>query len=306
VNAEDRERGAGAPQAAPPGRGDRLRRLARRAEARARDPRVRAAGFVVSLALVAYVAVRAAHSVHPRELAWWPLALGFVVTGAWWVLLARGWALLVSGRTTHRDVSVWCRTQALRYLPGGIWGPASRVTVAPGRLLGRVSVVAAENVISLCAALAIGGVALAASGQPWWIPLALALALPALAVRVLPERAALDPVRVRAATWNYLLAFGLYVGSAVFVQAAVSGFHHELLVAGAAGVSWGVGLVVVAAPGGIGVRELVYVGLASHAFASGQLAAGAVTMRLEAIVAELLVLIVAGRPRLRPAEAVGR
>jgi hypothetical protein len=281
------------------------RTAARRAEARARDPRVRAAGFVVSLALVAYVAVRAAHSVHPRELTWWPLALGFLLTAAWWLLLARGWSLLVSGRTTHRDVSVWCRTQALRYLPGGIWGPASRVTVAPGGLLGRVSVVAAENVISLCAALAVGGVALAASGQPWWIPLGLALALPALVVRRLPERTALAPVRVRAATWNYLLAFALYVGSAVLVQAAVSGFHHELLVAGAAGVSWGVGLVVVMAPGGIGVREVVYVGLASHAFASGQLAAGAVTMRLEAIVAELVVLVVAGRPRLRPAEAVG-
>jgi hypothetical protein len=243
--------------------------------------------------------------VHPHELTWWPLVLGFVLTAAWWLLLARGWSLLVSGRTTRHDVSVWCRTQALRYLPGGIWGPASRVTVAPGGLLGRISVVAAENVISLCAALAVGGVALAASGEPWWIPLALALALPAVVVRVLPKRAALDPRRVRAATWNFLFAFVLYVGSAVFVQAAVSGFHHELLVAGAAGVSWGVGLVVIVAPGGIGVREVVYVGLASHAFASGQLAAGAVTMRLEAIVAELIVLVVAGRPRLRAAEVVG-
>jgi glycosyltransferase 2 family protein len=283
----------------------RWRAVARRAEARARDPRVRAAGFVVSLALVAYVAVRAARSVHPHELRWWPLALGFVLVTAWWLLLARGWALLVSGRTTRRDVSIWCRTQALRYLPGGIWGPASRVTVAPGRLLGRISVVAAENVISLCAALAVGGVALAASGEPWWIPLALTLALPAVAVRLLPERTELDAGRVRVATRNFLLAFVLYACSAVLVQAAVSGFHDELLVAGAAGVSWGVGLVVVVAPGGIGVRELVYVGRASHAFASGQLAAGAVTMRLEAIVAELLVLLVAGRPRLRAAEAVG-
>jgi glycosyltransferase 2 family protein len=268
-------------------------------------PRLRAAGFVAALALVVYVAVRAAGGAHLHRLTWWPLALGLVLVVAWWLLLARGWSLLVTGRTTRSDMSVWCRTQALRYLPGGIWAPASRATVLPGRLLGRISTVVAENVISLCAALAIGGVALAASGELWWIPLAAALAVPPVAARLLPERAALDTTRVGAATWNLLLAFVLYAGSAVLVQSAVSGFHHVLLVAGAAAVAWGAGLVVVIAPGGIGVREVVYVALASHAVAAGQLSAGAVAMRLEAIAAELLVLLVAGRPSLRAAQAVG-
>ncbi|MEA2170569.1 MAG: hypothetical protein QOF76_3869, partial [Solirubrobacteraceae bacterium] len=80
----------------------------------------------------------------------------------------------------------------------------------------------------------------------------------------------------------------------VLVQAAVSGWHDPFAVAGAAGVAWGVGLVVIIAPGGIGVREVVYVGLLSFAFPKGDLAAGAVTMRLVTIGAELLVLALSG------------
>ena len=50
--------------------------------------------------------------------------------------------------------------------------------------------------------------------------------------------------------------------AAVLVQTAVSGrLDDPFAVAGAAAVAWAAGLVVVIAPSGIGVREVVYVAL---------------------------------------------
>ena len=61
-------------------------------------------------------------------------------------------------------------------------------------------------------------------------------------------------------------------------------------------MAWAAGLVVVIAPSGVGVRELVYVNLLSGTLPFAELAAAAVTMRLAMIVAELAVLLLAGLP----------
>jgi len=267
-------------------------------------PILRVAGFLPAVAILGVIAVRAARDVKPHDLLEWPVAFALVATVGWWLLLARGWSLLMSGRSTRADVGTWCRTQALRYLPGGIWAPVSRVAVVPGRLLGRISLVVAENAASLCAALAVGGVALAMSGRPLWLPAVLVVAAPAVAARLFQDALSLQPHRVDAATINYVISFALYALAAALVQGAVSGFHESLLVAGAAAVAWGAGLVVVVAPSGVGVREVVYVALASAAAPSGKLAAGAVTFRVLTIVAEIAVLTAAGRP-VRPAVGSG-
>lgn len=261
-------------------------------------PVARLIGFVAAVAIVVVIGVRAAGEVRTDRLTWWPLPLALLAAVGWWLLLARGWAILVTGRGTARDVSTWCRTQTLRYLPGGIWAPASRAAILRGGLLERISTVAAENVIALCAALAVGGLALAASGAPLWLPLVLTLGVPALASRLLADRTRLAPDRTRLATLNYLVAFSGYALAAVLVQAAVSGFHDPLAIAGGAAIAWAAGLVVVFAPSGVGVRELVYVALLSETLPAGQLAAGAVSFRIVTIAAELSVLVVAGRPRL--------
>ena len=60
--------------------------------------------------------------------------------------------------------------------------------------------------------------------------------------------------------------------------------------------SWAAGLVVVVAPSGVGAREWVYVELLKGSIGHADLVAGALTLRVVTIVAELLVLIVAGRP----------
>ncbi len=230
--------------------------------------------------------MRAIEDAPSRELDW-PLLIVAVLGGIWWwLLLARGWALLMSGRWTRPDAATWFRTQALRYLPGGIWAPASRLAVASGGAADRLRTVAAENVGALVAGLALGGLGLALAGRTAWLPLVLV----PLATVVLVRLRLLPPGSPRTVP-VYLLAFAGYVVAAIFAQAAVSGWHDLALVAGAACIAWAAGLVVVIAPSGLGVREVVYVGLLAGVFAKGEPAAGAVVLRLVTIVAELLVLM---------------
>ncbi len=264
-------------------------------------PVLRVVGYAGSLAIVAAVAVQAGGELDPANLELWPLPLALALVTAWWLLLATGWALLVAGTVHRADIANWCRTQALRYLPGGLWAPASRVVIVRGRLLDKVATVAAENVIALCAALALGGLALTASGRPAWLALVLVLALPAVASRYLASRTRVAPERVVPATALYVAAFAAYGIAAVLVQGAVSGFDDAFAVAGAALVAWGVGLVVVIAPGGVGVREAAYVGLLAGTMNESDLAAAAVTLRIVTVFAEVGVLLVAARPVPDPA-----
>jgi hypothetical protein len=257
----------------------------------------RVLGFAGALAIVAVVAVKAIRDAPPRDLDL-PLLIPAVLAAlVWWVLLARGWALLMSGRWTQADAAVWCRTQALRYLPGGIWAPASRLAVAEGGAADRLRTVAAENIGALVAGLAVGGAGLALAGRVAWAPLILVPLAPVLLARL-----RLLPARAPATVPTYLLAFAGYAVAAVLAQAAVSGWHDSALVAGAAGVAWAAGLVVIVAPSGLGVREVVYVGLLAGALRAGEPAAGAVVLRLVTIVAELVTLVVTAR-RHRPQEA---
>jgi hypothetical protein len=79
-----------------------------------------------------------------------------------------------------------------------------------------------------------------------------------------------------------------------------------MLVAGAAGISWAVGLLVVITPGGLGARELAYAGLLVPTFRHADVAAAAVLLRALTIGAELVVLLAIGRPAKdagRPGEA---
>jgi len=264
-------------------------------------PLLRTVGFVAAVGIVVAMGVGAAGDVHLDQLTWWPLPLGVLAATVWWVLLGRGWVLLLSGRLNHADFSSWCRTQALRYLPGGIWAPVSRGAIMHGSSLDRLSTVAAENVLSLCAAVALGGVALAAAGKLVWSPLILAAALPVVASRFTASRSRIDPARTSRATLNYLIAFVGYMVAAVLVQGAISGWHDLATVAGAACLSWAAGLVVVIAPSGVGAREWVYVELLKGSFGHADLVAGALTLRVVTIVAELAVLVIAGRPERHPA-----
>ena len=259
-------------------------------------PVAKALGTLIALAIVAVIAVKALKDLPDRNLNWWLLAAATGAALVWWVLLAGGWSLLAAGHWTMPEVARWCRTQALRYLPGGIWAPVSRVAVVGGTALDRMSTVAAENLTALAAAATVGGAALALSGRWVWGLLVLTAPAPLILSRLTAERTRVAPERVLPATAHYLGAFVAYVGSAVLVQAAVSGWSSSLAVAGASGLAWAAGLVVVFAPSGIGARELAYVALLSGVLPKGDPAAGAVVARMVTVVAELLTLMVVARP----------
>ena len=225
---------------------------------------------------------------------------------AWWLLLARGWALLLRGHVTRGDLGGWTRTQALRYLPGGIWAPASRLVTMRGPAVDRLATVGAENVLALCAALAVGGLALALAGRPVWLLAVLAAALPLLAAGRLARVSRVDRSRSRAGDGHLprrvrrLRAVrGARAGGGV-------GVAPPLAVAGSAAIAWAAGLVVIITPGGVGTRELAYAALLSGDLAQADAAAGAILMRLVTIVVELAVLVALGRPHSEPEPAPER
>jgi uncharacterized membrane protein YbhN (UPF0104 family) len=259
-------------------------------------PILRVVAFVVALGIVAFMTVRYVRAADLSKVDPWLLVGAVAAALVWWVLLARAWALLVEGVTQRKDLSVWCRTQAIRYLPGGIWAPVSRATLIHGTVFDRVSTVGAENVLALCASLAVGGIAFTIGGSPVWIPLALLLALPVVASPLVERRSRLTRMRLLRVTSNDTAAFVAYVASAVLVQGALSGWGSAFAVAGAAGIAWGVGLVVVVAPSGVGVREVTYVALLSGIVSHGEATAAAIILRLVTVVAELVVLVFLGRP----------
>jgi len=111
-------------------------------------PVLRVVAFAAAVVIVVVMSVKAVRAVDLGALELWPLPVAVAFAIGWWVLLARGWALLVTGTSKRGDLSMWCRTQAIRYLPGGIWAPASRVTLLPGTLSDKLSTVGAENVIA--------------------------------------------------------------------------------------------------------------------------------------------------------------
>ena len=265
---------------------------------------LRVVGFGAAVAIVVATAVEAARHTDLSTLRWWPIAPAVAAAAAWWLLLARGWSLLASGTVSAGQIGVWCRTQALRFLPGGLWAPASRLTVVKGPIRERMVVVGGENLGALCGALAVGGLCFGLGGHIWWLAAAGAAAIPPLAFAVLHGRVGLPDVRIWPVTANYVLAFVIYVVQATLLQVAVSGSCNVLEVAGAAGIAWAAGLVVVFAPSGIGAREFVYIALLLPSpLTRGELAGGAVASRLVTIVAELAILIVAGRPARQTADA---
>ena len=83
-------------------------------------PAFRVVRFVLAVGLVIAMGVVAVRYVKADALTWWLLVPALAAAVVWWMLLARGWAILASGRTTRRDMDQWCRTQVLRYLPGGM------------------------------------------------------------------------------------------------------------------------------------------------------------------------------------------
>lgn len=285
------------------------RRLTAQVQAlQARAPRVvaglRIIYYPVALGLVSYIAVDAFGKTNLDTIRWWPLAGSYLFALGWWLCLAFGWSLLVTEGLRIRQVGAWCRTQVARYLPGGIWAPIARATTVEGRVRDKVAAVGAENVVVLCSALATGALWVSVH-DPRWLPLVAIVALPMAASGWLQRRSRVTRAGVLRATCAYVAGYVFYGLSGICSQLAVSGLHrptYPLYVAGASCVAWAVGLVVIFAPGGVGIREVVYVAMLSGlTYSQTELRAAAVASRLATVLAELTVLAVVTLPAVRRA-----
>lgn len=269
---------------------------------RARAPRVIAVTRVVylplALALVAYIGYRAAQKVDLATIRVGPLVAAYALALLWWLALASGWSVLLTERLSLDPFRAWCKTQVARYLPGGIWAPVARATTVQGRVRDKAAAVLAENVTVLAASAGIAALWVTVH-NPLWLPLVVIIALPTLGARWLERRTTVARSAVVRTTGVYSVGFVAYGLAAILTQVAVSGIRHPtypLYVAGAACVAWAVGLVVVFAPGGVGVRELVYVWMLHGLYPRSQLQAAAVTSRLVTVFAEFTVLAVVSAP----------
>jgi uncharacterized membrane protein YbhN (UPF0104 family) len=260
---------------------------------------LRAVYYPLALLLVGYMGFKAAQEAELAEVRWGALVAAVFAALLWWVCLARGWASLVTDGSPQAVMATWCRTQVARYLPGGIWHVAARAATVDGRVRDKLGAVTAENMIVLLVALGIGGGL--ASVYDWrWLPLVVLLAAPLFASSWLHTRTRLSRSRIRRTTACYVVGYLAYAAVGVLVQVAVSGLgdlRTLAYVAGAACVAWAVGLVVVVAPGGVGVRELVYIGMLSGIYPTIELQEAAVTSRLVTVLAEFGVLALISRPR---------
>lgn len=269
----------------------------------------RAIVYPLALAIVGYMAYRAIRETDFSTLRYGPMGAALGLALVWWLALAAGWASLVEDRGA---LVTWCRTQVARYLPGAIWALVTRASTVKGRIRHKLAAVVAENLTVLFVSLGVGGL-FAGLADVRWLPLTLLGIVPLVAAGRLARHAGLTAGAIRRTTLIYLVGYLAYGGFSVLVQWSISGaldMHEALYVAGASCFAWAAGLVVVFAPGGVGVREVGYVWLLSHLLPRDQLQAGAVASRMMTVVAELLVLTVASRRALewrrRPARTGAR
>jgi glycosyltransferase 2 family protein len=281
----------------------------------ARAPRLiavlRAVYYPFALLLVAYIGYQVLRKIDLSTVRWGPMVASYFFALIWWISLAMGWSALTTEGYHAGPMRAWCKTQVVRYVPGGFWAPVARATTVHGRVRDRVAAVGAENTILLFISLGVGG-AWAAVHRPLWLPLILVAALPMIGIRWLERRSRVTRKAVLMASVTYAVGFVAYGIAGLLAQISVSGLHHPaypLFVPAASCIAWAVGLVVVFAPGGVGVREVVYIWLLTSLYSSADVRAAAIVSRLVAVAAEFTVLAIISRPqfhrhRVEPADVV--
>ncbi|MGD2136128.1 MAG: hypothetical protein PVF27_08210 [Gemmatimonadales bacterium] len=239
-----------------------------------------------------------------------PLMLALLVVWATYGLLIEAWRRVLRGWDQQlpfgRAVRVWTLSNLGRYLPGKVWSVAGLAVLA--QRAGVSGWAAAASAIAM-QALALGtGAAVVAATVPGTVgPAQLAVAAvvaaaviavlgadrlmgrairalrPDAAMGALPRGTALVGAVVTALGWiGYGLAFwlvarGILPASQLDLRTAVGVFAGGYLV----------GLLAVFAPGGVGVRDLVFVAMLSGPVGAGGAVAVAVASRLLLTVTEV-------------------
>jgi len=234
------------------------------------------------------------------------IALSVLVVFLTYALQIESWRRLLAGWTQHlsyrRAARIWLVVNLGRYVPGKVWSVAGLIVLAQ-----RAGVESWAAGASAFAIQAIGlgtAVAVVAAAAPS-VESPLRLVAAALAglvgradqFRRLPLAAVAEGAGLTLASWlTYGLAFWL-LGRGLGLPGAL-----PLAVAtGAFALGYILGLLALFAPGGVGVREVVLIGLLTPALGSGGAVALSVGSRvlltLTEVAAALAVLLVTGRTK---------
>jgi uncharacterized membrane protein YbhN (UPF0104 family) len=251
------------------------------------------AGLVLAVGLLLVVTVRAIGSVDVDDLRLWPFVASVVLAMVWLGCLAAGWAELSGATDRSRAMFDWFRTQVLRYIPGTVWAVAARSTTVEGDRSRRWSAVVIEALTLACCALATAS-AIAAVCCWWWAGFGVLFVLvPIGATRVFGRRFGHTWRAVaRASVWLVLGWFAYGAAGALGLAASAAG-ESSLRAALAALGAWAAGYLFIIAPGGVGIREAAFVALMGPVVTTDVAAAGAVTIRVATLLAEVLMLAAA-------------
>lgn len=255
---------------------------------------VRIGFLILVLAAAVYWVYRERHEMADalHRVSFWPIlgALALSAAGAWSGVPA--WRSLLAGLgsrlTLAQSQRVFLLGQLGKYIPGGVWSVLAQATMArdykvPRTRSGTASLM--SILLSAVTAATLGGVLLAISGREvlgayWWtvllfLPL-LALIHPGvlvavgrLAARVTKRNIVIDriPERRLLSAAGWLTAGQVLNGLQLFVLAAAIAPKAPplLLAVGLLGFASAAGLVIVFAPAGAGIREVILVfGLAPY------------------------------------------
>lgn len=250
---------------------------------------VRALALVVSAAGLAFVA-RAiaaewtdASTALRRADAWW-LAAAVVLAAAGMSWIGLGWGFVIrhlgSAVAPTRITALYFRGEVAKYVPGGLWAVIGRGELA--RREGVAGPAAYSSVLLSLGALYVSCAVVAACFLPWGLRLAFApvavLAVVAIGVgglhprvlgllRSIFERVSGRSFEVQVPSWSgsvrlvlaYVpawLSIGTATWAVVRALAPASGWPEIVL---ATTTSWLLGFLAIPVPGGIGIREAIFV-----------------------------------------------
>ncbi len=222
--------------------------------------------------------------------------IGYAVLIAAWRTVLSGWGQQLPFLTAAR---VWCVSNLGRYLPGKVWSVAGLTVLAQREGVQAWAAVGAAFVMQ---ALAVGTgaavVAAAASGAATPLSLAVAAVIAGVGVVGLSSatvadmvktatrgKVAMTPLPLRAVVLGTAAAASSWVlyGLAFWMlgHGIVPGYEPPMLTAiGVFTAGYIVGLIALFAPGGVGVRELVFVGMLEPSMGAGAAVALTIASRL--------------------------
>lgn len=240
-----------------------------------------------------------------RTARWGLVVVALVAAAGGMTVIAVGWVVVLRGLgaapPTRRTVAWYYAGEVAKYVPGGVWsvigrgelarrGGVRRTTAYTSVMVSLLCLYGAAGLIAVCGRPLVGG----STGKAgfWWLVAGLGVALcclhPAIANRALDVLRRLSkrdlefeapPLTRSVAAIAFYLPAWLLIGLTNVLLVSSLGLDGSAgRIVYATAISWLAGFVFILSPGGIGVREAVFI--AAAGLDSGDAALVAVLSRL--------------------------